>query len=139
MSALSIMVARLSANADVVAQTAGGQIYAGSPPQDVVGPRISIRLIYESSFDIMSGASRFYRSRVQINCEAPLISGAMSGAAAANNLGEAVKLALEDTVKATVDGFTNVDVWKEGSDVTIPNDARDMEMRILDFYCTWKS
>lgn len=139
MSALSIMVAKLSADIGVVALTEGGQIFGGASPQNVVGRRVAMRLIHESDYPVISGASRFYRSRVQVNCEAPLIPGAMSGAAAVNNLGEAVKLALEDTVQESVDGFSNVNIWKEGTDVSGPNDARDTEMRVLDFYVSWKS
>lgn len=138
-SALEIARARLASISAVTALCPADQIYPIIAPQGAQFPHIVVELIYESDPAMLLGAAEFYLARVSVRCVARLTPGQKSAAALANSMGEAVKLALKDNAAGDVIAGSVPDFWKEGTDITLPNDDRTAVLRVLDYYISWRN
>lgn len=130
MSTLEIAITRLKAVTAVTDIVTANRIYPVAAPQKAVAPYVVVGLAAEEDEQLLAGAAKLYKGRVQVDCVA----------ADGNNadlLGEAVKAALEDVVKASIAGKT-VDSEKDGIDFTQVSDDRTAFRRVIGFYIRWQ-
>lgn len=127
MSALDIAITRLAQNAGVTAITTSRNIYPISAPQNATAPYLIVNVVSTRDERMLTGAGRYPRSRVSVECVASTPTGAMA-------LGAAVMAALDNIVKANVGSFSSVDSLFADTDVTIAADDRSSFKRTLDFF-----
>lgn len=137
MSALSIAVAKLRGTAGVTALVPAGKIYPIEAPQEIAGPFIIVNLVSERDEEQLAGAAAYFDSRITVECNG--ITGT-----SANDIGEAVKKALQNVVKQNIVSlgtppvtYLGVDILKADTDLTDRNDERSLSRRVIDFYVRW--
>lgn len=134
MSALAIVTKKLTTYAALNAVVPAGSVHSFEAPQGLASPYIVLNLVSESDEQMLRGAAAYFDSRVQVEC-------IDASGTKANNIGELVKMALQNVVKenitvgATV--FQGVDIYKADSDLTDRSDDRSVSRRIMDFYVRW--
>lgn len=134
MSSVGIVIASIKAAATVTAIIGAGsaaRVYPSVAPQNATKPYIVVHRIFERDNELVEGAGQYWMSRIQCDC----IAGT---ATAADDLGEALKLALGNIVKQTIGGRTGVDIMVEGTDVSEHSDDRKSFARKIDFYVYWR-
>lgn len=137
MSALRITIAALLA-APGVSAAVGARVYPFIAPQGSAWPHIIVGLVSEDDEQMLSGAGLFFDARVEVACIA-------TSATAADALGEAVKVALQDVTNQAFDdgelppGFSAVaTILKDGADVSDYSDDLTVFRRIMDFRVRWQ-
>ena len=132
MSALQIAIDKLVATAGVTAITTAARIYPVEMPQAAVAPCVVVNVISGQDEHMLTGAGRYYRHRVSIDCIAadPLV---------AQQLGDAVMGALDNNVNATIGDFTGVSTYFADTDLTDSANDRSSFRRVLDYFIRWRS
>lgn len=132
MSALTIAITKLATTSAVTDLTGTVGVYPINFPQTAVMPCVVVNIV--SGFDekMLTGAAKFYRHRVSVDCLADTALGAMA-------LGDAVMSALEDNVNATIGSFTGVSSQFADTDRTDFSDDRSVYRRTLDYFIRWRS
>lgn len=131
MSAIEIVITKLKATAAVTALVPKASHYPIMWPEAAQPPAIVINIAGDSDEQMLSGAGKYYETRVRIE------SMAVSGTAVIA-IGNAVRDALQDIVKATIAGFHDVDITYNGQ-FTDWADDRSMARVVSDFSVRWRA
>jgi hypothetical protein len=114
------------------------RIYAVSAPQGATFPYLVVSLVSELDEQMLAGAGVYPEARVSIACVA-------KSAAEADAIGEAVKLAIQDTTNAPITdgesppGFSaTATIMKEATDFQDHSDDRSVFRRVMDFSVRWR-
>lgn len=131
MSAVSLTIRALLAQSGVTGTTST-RIYPLPVPPTTTLPAIAVALSAEDEEMLLSGASQYALSAVQIHCIA-------ATAKAAIDLGEAVKTALRDRLY-TADSPPSVyaSFQKDGPDFTDYSDNLTTHRRVMVFTVRWR-
>lgn len=138
MSALAIVTTLLRRDGPLAGHVAD-RVFPVVAPQGAARPYVIARTIAEDDEQILSGAARYYESRVEVQVIA-------DSATTADAIGEVVKTALEDVTAMTVldDASpagtiaTSVTIVKAGADVSDHSADRTVFRRVLDFTVRWR-
>lgn len=137
MSALSIAIAKLRSVAGVTALVPAARIFPIEAPQELAPPFIIINLTSERDEQLLNSAGGYFDSRISVECV-----GATG--TSANDIGEAVKKALQNVIKQDIVSlgaspvtYLGVDIMKADTDLTDRADDRSLSRRIIDFYVRW--
>lgn len=131
MSALSIAVTKLKATSAVTTKTTAARVYPIDLPQGASQPCLVVNLISGYDEHMLTGAGKYYRSRVSVECMATTPESVMA-------LGDAVMAALEDNVNATIGTYVGVTTQFADLDRTDYADDRTTYRRVLDFFVRWR-
>ncbi|TIX28923.1 DUF3168 domain-containing protein [Mesorhizobium sp.] len=131
MSALSIAITKLKATSAVTSKTTAARIYPVDLPQGASQPCLVVNIASGYDEHMLSGAGKYYRNRVTVECNAPTSEAVMA-------LGDAVMAALEDNVNATIGTFTGITTQFADLDRTDYTDDRTTYRRTLDFFIRWR-
>lgn len=132
MSALKIAVTKLAATSAVTDITTAVGIYPITMPQAAVPPCLIVNVVSGQDEHMLTGAGKYYRHRVSVECLATTALGAEA-------LGAAVMTALQDNANATIGSFTGVATQFADSDRTDFSDDRSVYRRTVDFFIRWRS
>ncbi|AMX93619.1 MULTISPECIES: DUF3168 domain-containing protein [Mesorhizobium] len=132
MSALSIAITKLKATSAVTTKTTAVRIYPIDLPQGATMPCLVVNIASGYDEHMLTGAGKYFRNRVTIECMAATPEEVMS-------LGDAVMTALQDNVNATIGAFTGVATQFADLDRTDYSDDRATYRRTLDFFIRWRS
>ena len=132
MSALQIAIDKLVATSAVTDITTTAGIYPEEMPQGASPPCVVVNVVSGQDEHMLTGAGRYYRHRVTIDCIAadPLV---------AQQLGDAVMGALDNNVNATIGDFTGVSTYFADTDLTDSANDRSAFRRVVDFFIRWRS
>lgn len=131
MSAITIIRTKLGATSAVTTLVPKASMYPIMWPQAAQPPAIIINLVGDVDVQMLSGAGRYYDSRIRLEC----IHTSPTETVA---IGDAVQAALEDVVKATIGAFTDVDI-QYLSRFTDWADDRSMCRDTADYSVRWRS
>lgn len=140
MSALSIITAVLLQDEDFVA-IAGTNVRSFGAEQALAAPFTVLNIVSGNDASMLSGAGRYFDTRVSVECTS--LSGSLT-----NRMGEAAIAALGDIVKQNVWSSggspstliaVDVDIEMAGSDITDTSDDRSTFRRVIDFAVRWRS
>lgn len=132
MSALAIAITKLKATPAVTSLTTAAGVYPIDMPQQATAPCLVVNLTSGYDEHMLSGAGKYYRNRITVECLAV-------GPEAVVALGDAVLAALQDNVNATIGAFTGVTTQFADLDRTDFSNDRTTYRRTLDFFIRWRS
>jgi hypothetical protein len=130
LSALTIVNTTLL-DAPGVTSLVGTKVYPVVSPAQTAPPVIVVNRVSGDDDAMLSGAMRYYRNRMQVDCIAVT-------AKSAEQIGEAVLDALNGVVKATIAGCMDVDILFASTDQTDFADDRSIFRRLLQFNVRWR-
>lgn len=121
----------LKRHAPLVAVTTSARIYPLMAPQMVVSPYIVLHEIDVSDGTKLDGQNQYEVSRIQVDCNS-------QSATEAKYMGDMVREALLDIIKARAIGYIDIDVIFAMAR-TDYDDARTMSRRLLQFRVRWRN
>lgn len=125
MSGLAIVTAKLLATSAVTA-IVGQDVNAIMAPQTTEPPNIVLNLAGGNDQQMLSGAGKMYEQRIATESVARTATAAVA-------LGDAVIDALQDVVKQTIAGCTDVDIALGTTDYTDWAEDRSLYRRTIHF------
>lgn len=128
---IEIVTYYLKRHAPLVAITTPARIYPLMAPQTVVSPYIVLHEINSSDAAKLDGQNRYDVARIQVDCNS-------QSATEAKRMGDLVREALLDIIKAKAIGCVDIDVIFVMAH-TDYDDARTMCRRLLQFSVRWKN
>jgi hypothetical protein len=128
MSAVSLTIKALLAQAGVTGTTST-RIYPFPLPPTTTLPAIAVAMTAEDEEYLLSGASQYPETSVQIHCIALKAKDAIA-------LGEAVKTALRDHLYSS--GATRASFKKDGPDFTDYADDLSTHRRLMTYTVRWR-
>ena len=137
MSGINITTKTLLAS-PAVTLVVGQRIYPLFSPQGAALPNIIVHLISEPDHNMLSGAGKYYESRVSVECRTAGNVPQLFG------LANAVIAAMQDKIEYGIASCVAT-IRKEGSDETDSSDEAnaqgtvDSVRRIIDFYIHWRA
>lgn len=131
MSALEIAVTKLSTTAGVTAIVGVG-VYPIDLPQTATPPCVIVNVAGGQDEHMLTGAGRYYRHRVSVECLAISAAGAMA-------LRNAVMAALDNNANATIGDFSGVATQFADFERTDYSDDRTTYRATVDFFIRWRS
>lgn len=136
MNALTIFRQLLAENSGVT-DLVDTRIYVAMRKQNDPLPALVIRSVYEDQDIVLAGARQGFENRMSVECIA-------ASAGAAQDLGEAVKAALESVIHHSIlsdESPPTVEAkatcWKEGTDILDFTEEPEIFRRIIDFRMRW--
>ena len=118
--------------APLVEITTAGRIYPIMAPQMIEPPFVVLHLISTTDGKKLDGQDQYSVARVQVDCNS-------LNATQVWDMGEHVKAALLDIIKARAIGCVDIDVVFADVDRTDYDDARTMMRRLLQFRVRWRN
>lgn len=131
MSAITIVITKLKATVAVTNLVPKASHYPIMWPEAAQPPANVVNVVGESDPQMLTGAGKYYDTRVRIE------SMATTGTAAIA-IGEAVRDALQDVVKGTIAGFHDVDIIYNGQ-FTDWADDRSIARVTTDVSVRWRA
>jgi len=128
MSAVSLTIKALLAQSGVTALTST-RIYPFPLPPTTTLPAIAVAMTAEDEVYLLSGASQYPETAVQVHCIATKAKDAIA-------LGEAVKIALRDHLYSS--GAIRASFMKDGPDFTDYADDLSTHRRVMAFTVRWR-
>lgn len=132
MNALTICLSRLLQEQAVTSKT-NARIFAVLAPQKLAmtRPQVILNLISNLDTVTLGGAGEYFRSVVQVDCNADTVEAAIE-------LGDAVIGCLNGVVKATVGSAGDVDILLGDTDFTEFEELAKAYRRVIQFYVRWR-
>lgn len=132
MSAIEIITTKLLATPGVVSITSSAGIFPYIMPQTAKAPPvIVVNVVSENDAALhLSGWGLYNRDRVHIDCLA-------TTSAAATALADAVRAALQHTIKATIGVYRDVDIFLEGGFSDFADDRLTFR-KLVDVSVMWR-
>lgn len=130
MSAIQLAVDALKLNQAVTSITSLSRIFPLASPQGVTLPHVIVHIASGGDDQLLTGAAKLYRSRIQCDCIAP-------SATVAEQLGNAVRGALEER-KSNYPAKLR-DCFVDGVDGSDYSDDRTSFRRYLGFHIHWSA
>ncbi len=130
MSAISIVITKLKATAAVTSKVPAAKIFPLMFPQNTAAPAITVNTVGDTDPQMLSGAAAYYDTRVRIEMLAEDPTSVVA-------IGDAVRAALQDVLKATIAGYHDVDITYT-TYFTDWADDRSLARYTSDFSVRWR-
>lgn len=131
MSGLFIVANRLQGNAGVIALVPAAKIFLVKAQQATPLPFIVLSQASGHDTLLIGGQGDYPCERISVNCFSTTGHGAVT-------IGNAVKAALKNTIKASVGSYDDVDIWFADVDFTNYADTDESIFRVIDFMVRWR-
>lgn len=132
MSGLLIVANRLQNNAPLTAVVPVPSIFLNKINQATPPPIILLRRVGGADGLHLNGQNGYPVHRIRVECNA-------SDAVESERIGDLVDAALRNTIKATIDTYTDVDILFANVDLSEYGDEQTLDRRILEYSVRFRS